>query len=85
LFYFGSIQVEDFQSFLLLMALTLSMSHWQHDVEFSTLNCAGDSVLDDASDDVFAAEYESFILDVRVEQFIPSPTSNFILLWLNSS
>ena len=34
------------------------------DMEFSTLNWVGDSILDDASDDVFAAKYESFIVDV---------------------
>jgi len=37
------------------------------DTEFSTLNWVEDSVLDDAFDGVFAAEYESFIIDDEPE------------------
>jgi len=32
-------------------------------MEFSTLNWVGDSIFDDAFDDVFATEYESFLIN----------------------
>jgi len=37
------------------------------DMEFSTLNCIGDSVFNDAFDDVFANEYESFLINDELE------------------
>jgi len=37
------------------------------DMEFSTLHWVGDSILEDAYDDVFAAEYESFLVNDEPE------------------
>ena len=37
------------------------------DMKFSTLNWVGDSVFDDAFDDVIATEYEPFLIDNELE------------------
>ena len=37
------------------------------DMEFSTLNWLGDSIVDNAFDDVFATEYESILIDDEPE------------------
>ena len=37
------------------------------DMKFSTLNQVGDSIFDDAFDDVFATEYESFLINDEPE------------------
>ena len=55
------------------MSLELNIFNMQRqpsgfdDMEFSTLNWVGDSIFDDAFDDIFATEYESFLIDDEPE------------------